>query len=247
MNLSFLLGIAPSLVWLLFYLRKDSRPEPKKMVLKIFIFSSFFVGLAFILEIAVREISLKLPLFLLSIVIFFIIPLIEEFTKFLPLKIFLFKSPYLDEGTDFIFYMIISALSFAGIENILILKMGEPLIKMTEIVSLLLGRFLTATFLHSLTSGIFGYFLYLSYLNLKRKNIIFLKGLFLVSLLHGFYNFLIISIEGSFIIKSGAMITLNWPTFLLSSSLLIFLLSFLGIFLLKKIKKLSLEKAICRL
>jgi len=44
------LGVAPSLIWLWYYLKKDEHPEPKLMILKAFIFGFISTFLAFGLE-----------------------------------------------------------------------------------------------------------------------------------------------------------------------------------------------------
>src|SRR4030043_794785 len=47
-----LLGFLPSLIWLLFYLRKDSHPEPKNQIIQIFVWGMMIGPLAAILEFA---------------------------------------------------------------------------------------------------------------------------------------------------------------------------------------------------
>jgi RsiW-degrading membrane proteinase PrsW (M82 family) len=52
MNLFILiiLGLLPSTIWLLWYLRKDKHPEPKQMILKI-----FFWGIIIAIPVALLE------------------------------------------------------------------------------------------------------------------------------------------------------------------------------------------------
>ena len=45
-----LLSFLPSLIWLSFYLKKDKHPEPRRMVVKIFIWGMLLAPLAAILE-----------------------------------------------------------------------------------------------------------------------------------------------------------------------------------------------------
>ena len=73
-------GVLPSLVWLNFYLRRDVKPEPKLMMVKIFFYGFLATLPAFFLETAImREFGkLNLSPFLLAILnIFLGVALIE--------------------------------------------------------------------------------------------------------------------------------------------------------------------------
>ena len=48
-------GLAPSIIWLLFYLRKDSHPESNRMVLKIFFYGMLAALPAVFLEIGFKS------------------------------------------------------------------------------------------------------------------------------------------------------------------------------------------------
>ena len=47
-------GLLPSVVWLLFYLRKDRHPEPNRMVLTIFLLGMLMGPIAIVLELLAR-------------------------------------------------------------------------------------------------------------------------------------------------------------------------------------------------
>jgi len=194
MNLIYFpLGVLPSLIWLLFYLREDVKPEPKKLVIKVFILGMLFAFPAALFEFFIlRETSkLKFPQILNSILAnFLIIALIEETAKYLVVKKEVLKSSELDEPIDLMLYMIISALGFAATENVLLAFSKE------KYLEILVGRFLSATFLHALCSGILGYFLALSFLTQEKKKIFLFSGFFTAIFLHGLYNFSIIEVEG---------------------------------------------------
>ncbi|MBU3895817.1 PrsW family intramembrane metalloprotease, partial [Patescibacteria group bacterium] len=57
-------------------------------------------------------------------------------------------------------------------------------------------RFVGATFLHALCSGLVGYFLALAICRPKIKIVFVTIGLVIAAFLHGLYNFSIIEIEG---------------------------------------------------
>ena len=190
-------GILPSLIWLNFYLRRDVGPEPKLMILKIFCYGMLATIPAIFLETAIFGEFSKLNfsssvIFILNI--FLGVALVEESLKFLAVKFGVLKNPEFDEPVDAMIYMITAALGFAAVENVLILLNLKPL---SEIFGVSLFRFLGATFLHTLSSGICGFFIGLSFFNTKGRGKLVSLGLVLAILLHGFYNFYIMKGEGS--------------------------------------------------
>ena len=224
-------GLAPSVIWLLFFLRKDKHPESNRMVLKIFFygmlaaFPAVFIELGFAQQIT----QIYLPQILVSILYVFLgIALVEEVLKYLVVKKQVLKDPEFDEPVDVMLYMIIAALGFAALENLFILfPLIQPFQFFETLVTSVL-RFVGATFLHALCSGLIGYFLALSFL--KSKNRLKLKtvGITLAVLLHGLYDFSIIKVAG------------GWK-FVLPIIILIGLAIFISLGF-KKVKKL---KSIC--
>ncbi|MDI6883117.1 MAG: PrsW family intramembrane metalloprotease [Patescibacteria group bacterium] len=193
----YLFGFLPGIIWLLFYLRKDAHPESNKMILKIFFFGVLAALLAFFLEKGFNSLisSLKEQKTLSTILVIFLGgAAIEEYLKYLVVKIGVFKNPELDEPPDLVLYLIISALGFASLENILVLSNYHPILTPTKALEVMGWRFVSATFLHALCSGTLGYFLALSFLNLKKRKKFFLLGLLTATSLHGFYNWSIIKI-----------------------------------------------------
>jgi RsiW-degrading membrane proteinase PrsW (M82 family) len=133
--------------------------------------------------------------FLQILYIFIGIALIEEILKYLVVRGKVLRSPELDEPIDVMLYMIIAALGFAALENILILW-GNQRINLSETLWISGIRFISATFLHALVSGTFGYFLALSLFDIKNQKKLLFGGLGAAIALHGFYDLFIIEIEG---------------------------------------------------
>jgi RsiW-degrading membrane proteinase PrsW (M82 family) len=223
--LYFFFAILPSFLWLNFYLREDQRPEPKSMVLKVFLFGMLFAFLALFLEkfliegIEFKELPQKIADF---IKIFFEVALIEEFLKFLVVREVVFESKELDEPIDCMIYMIISGLGFAATENLLLLfpLKSEVFGKLFQISFL---RFVSATFLHALSSATLGFFIGLSFFRKKERLKLISFGLFFATLLHGLYNFSIMEFGE----KVG----------LIFSAILIFSAAYLVSILFRKIKE----------
>lgn len=225
-------GLAPSIIWLLFYLRKDVHPESNQVVIKIFFFGMLAALPAIFLEIGTFQFlaKLNLPLIYLTLLNTFLgVALIEEMMKFLVVKEKVLDSAEFDEPIDAMLYMIIAALGFAASENILILLGLGSNFLLPQILEISVLRFLGATFLHTLCSGLVGYFLALAIFENKKRTRLISLGLLISIALHGFYNFSIMEVK--------------WPLkFLIPLTILIGL----AIFLTFGSKKLEKMKSICK-
>lgn len=185
-----ILGVVPSAIWLDFYLKRDLHPEPKKAIIKTFIWGILFAPLAISLEFIAISFFRALPVTnsLKSILSIFIgTALVEEFVKYSVVRTKIIKDKVFDEPVDAMIYCIIAALGFAAIENVLVISFFDNTFDALTIIVL---RFAGATFLHALAGGIIGYFLALEIWQ-KKKNTV-LIGIGLATLLHGFYNWFII-------------------------------------------------------
>jgi RsiW-degrading membrane proteinase PrsW (M82 family) len=193
-------SLAPSFIWLLFFLGKDHHPESKRMILKIFFYGMLIAAPVALLELGFTD-NLKvlnLPPVLAKIIYVFVgIALIEELLKYFVVRWRVFDHREFDEPVDTMLYMIIAALGFAAMENILIflpLNLDFHLMD-TFLMSVL--RFLGATFLHALCSGLLGYYLALSFRYTKNRFKLAAKGMIIATFLHGLYDFSIMEIEGN--------------------------------------------------
>jgi len=197
-----LIGLVPSIIWLLFYLRKDSHPESKKMVTKIFVWGMVMGPLAAVLElvfhwltkpISLREFlyPLNSPGWLSFLDLILAAPLIEEFLKYQVVRRWAIKNREFDEPFDAMLYMIISALGFAAIENIIYLMTFPIFFSVKGVLIAAALRFLSATFVHTLASGMLGYWLARSIFEPEKKISMLAKGFGLAIFFHSAYNYLI--------------------------------------------------------
>lgn len=196
----------PSIVWLFFYLHKDAHPEPKDMLFLVFLLGGTIGPIAVLIQfLAVKifepffyiigfndYVSQTASVLLLNIII--LAPLSEELLKYLVVKWQVLKNPAFDEPIDAMIYLIVSALGFAAVENLLNIFL-IPDVTTQLAFSQSIARFLSATLLHALASGMFGYFLALSLLNFKKRRMLFWSGFALATLFHSFYNYLAWLIE----------------------------------------------------
>jgi RsiW-degrading membrane proteinase PrsW (M82 family) len=218
-------GVLPSIIWLLFYLRRDVHPEPKSEVLKIFFYGALATIPAFFLEKGVYAFTASslfsdrvpalagAPFFITIFNIFIGVALVEEILKYLVVREKALRSAEFDEPIDALLYMIIAALGFAALENILILFRLGPEFLVKEALALSIFRFLGATFLHTLCSGTVGFFLALSFFETKKRFQLLSTGLGLATLLHGLYNFSIMKMEGNLRVLIPIIILLGLAIF----------------------------------
>ncbi len=195
-TLLIILAVVPSIIWLLFYLRKDKHPEPNKIIIKIFFWGIVATLGALLFESLYQEALTFLSLQGAIILLIGGMAFIEEYLKYFVVKIKILKNSEFDEPVDAMLYLIIAALGFAAAENILLLNNLSMLGASTkEILGITLGRFLGAVLLHAMASGIIGYFLARSLLlkraGHERKSFLAL-GILIATCLHGIYNYIII-------------------------------------------------------
>lgn len=218
-------GILPSLTWLSYYLKKDIHPESNRMIIKIFLWGAvitvpvFFVQMGF--AIALSKFSAQLSPLVVSLIYWFlIISFTEEFFKYLVVRQKIINNKELDEPLDIMLYMVIAALGFAALENIL--YMFSPvdtlsfndIINRTVIISFI--RFIGATFLHTLCSGLIGYFLAISFCETKKRKIVFFSGLLAATVLHGLYDFSIMTIDPPMKVITPVVILIMLAIFVIS-------------------------------
>ena len=94
--------------------------------------------------------------------------------------------------------MIIAALGFAAIENILLLTPLAPN-NLALALNIATTRFVGATFLHALASAIIGYYFALSLFKPQKRYTLLIHGFTLAILLHGFYNIFVVYMEDNFL------------------------------------------------
>ena len=152
--------------------------------------------------------------------------LVEEVLKFFAVYLVVVRNPEFDEPIDAMVYMITAALGFAAIENILVMFTVIP--DGTDIaLNTLALRFVGATLLHALASGLMGYFLAISWFFQEHKKKLIIFGLATAALFHTAFNMLI----------SFAQESANPVIGLVYTTLLLIVLAFLVSILFDKIEE----------
>jgi len=214
------MGIIPGVIWLLYFLRKDRQnPEPKGKIFQVFLWGMLATVPAVVIEIFFNCLLgyscsigngfsiFQHPIFaniLISnlIAVFIITATVEELAKYCVVKSEVLNNKNFDEPVDAMIYCITAALGFASAENILFVFMSPP---NTAFVTAIM-RFFSAILLHALAGGFMGYFIgKVKAWEMKQNQLLpgirktrrafkyKCMGIITAILLHGSYNFLIIT------------------------------------------------------
>lgn len=228
-------GVLPSLTWLFYYLSKDLHPEPKKTILRMFLWGVLVTIPVFFVQVGLTTLFDLSPKTTPLTYWFLVIAFTEEFFRYLIVRFKVQNTQDIDEPLDIMLYMVVVALGFAALENILYLfnpntaLSFQELLQSTLLVSLV--RFAGATFLHTLCSGVIGYFMAIGFYHSKKSFYYIVLGITFATLLHGLYDLSIMNAEGydALIVPAIILLTLGF-------------LTFLGFEKLKKMKSISIIK-----
>lgn len=183
------MGFLPVLIWLAFWLFEDMKhPEPRRRLLMAFLTGMVAVIAVLPLQkFAADQLPLGLGLLLVWAGI-------EEVMKFALAWVVVLRDRAVDEPIDYAVYMITVALGFAAIENSLFLF--SPLLMGHTLEGMITGdlRFIGATLIHVLGSAVIGTLLALSFFRSRGDKLWYAAcGVILATVLHAFFNLLIIT------------------------------------------------------
>ena len=188
------MAFLPPVAWLLIYLREDRHPEPAYLIVL-----TFFGGIAAAILglLAEQALLFKIDPAKQFLIFFGAVALIEEYAKYLSVKLLALQRADFNEPIDAMIYMVTAGLGFAAVENILFLfiqvydsrvLLGENILAGVQLSA---ARFVGANLLHALASAIVGYFLARAWFHPLRRHMI-LAGVLLAAVLHAAFNYLII-------------------------------------------------------
>lgn len=200
--IALLVGVLPSLLWLWFWLREDSNPEPKWFIIINFL-GGFLAVIAaifaerYIANLVIGNDSLRYTLW----------AGVEEIFKFIVVVVIALSSDYNDEPIDAMIYSITVALGFAALENAFFLF--QPLLGGEIAQSIMTGnmRFIGATLVHVVSSAVIGFGLgFVFYKGYIAKFIAVIVGLSAAITLHSAFNLSIINGTTSDTLKAFAWV-----------------------------------------
>jgi RsiW-degrading membrane proteinase PrsW (M82 family) len=181
-----LASLIPGVLWVWYFRLKDKfEREPISHLIRAFLLGALMVGLAALLELPFKNWVLPdAPRLLQIAAAFGVIGLGEELLKALAVYLAVFNSSELDEPIDGIIYSAAAGIGFSVVENVLY--------SLTFGLSVAPARALIASLAHACFSGIFGVFF--GRAKFSNKPVIELsRGLFYAALMHGLYDFILIS------------------------------------------------------
>lgn len=191
-------GIFPALIWLLFWLREDSKhPEPRKYITYAFIAGMITVPFVIPFQKLIGDHTTN------TVIMFGAWAFIEESFKLIAAYATVLWRKAVDEPIDALLYMIVVALGFAAFENALFLL--APIRSDELFTSIVTGnlRFIGSTLLHTVSSATIGIFIAFSfYKSTLRREVAALLGLCVATALHTFFNLSIIMNDGANMIVS---------------------------------------------
>ncbi len=186
-------GIIPALFWLWFWLQEDKlHPEPRSRIMMAFLGGMVLVPLVYFPE------KLAFEHFGASPMTFFVWAMVEEGFKFAMAWLVALRTRDYDEPIDALEYLITVALGFSALENTLFIL--NPLLVGSGIQAVITTnmRFVGASLLHVVCSGILGYCIACEfYRPLWGKISWRVFGLALAITLHTAFNLFIIYDNGS--------------------------------------------------
>ena len=178
-----LIAFAPGAFWLWFFLRKDVyRPEPKRLLA-----ATFFLGVASAIPAVLIEYMFiadsdfeSMAFGAMAANMLFIVGPVEEFSKFLAVRLGAYRSLHFDEPGDGLVYAAAASLGFASIENLgYVLAFGP---------AVMIVRAPVSTAAHVVFGGFWGYALGRSAGGARGGFWIVAGGLLAASIAHGMFN-----------------------------------------------------------
>jgi protease PrsW len=208
----FILAVAPAVFWMWWFYRKDRfDPEPRGLVIKIFLLGMLPVLPAGLLEILLLKMLPALTgesLVAIALSNMLVVGPIEEFGKYLVVKRWAVRHPAFNEPLDGIVYAAAAALGFAALENFFyLLDNGAWLI---------LIRGPLSTLDHVLFSALWGYALGMASVQTDphEASKLVRNGLIMSALGHGFSNTLLLAAQSDSALVWSPLLAILFAIFL---------------------------------
>ena len=186
---SFTLAVLPSLFLVRYYYKQDqARPEPKGVIVKLFLLGIIYSLPVYILEWAASTLNVfsrfssVLHYFFEA---FVVAGLCEEYIKQRIVLKHIYHKKIFDESLDGIVYAVVAGLGFACMENIIYV--------MNTDWQTAIARGLSAVPMHAMASGVMGYYVGQAKFSSspQTEKALINRGLWQAILIHGSYDFFV--------------------------------------------------------
>lgn len=186
-------AITPVVIFLYLIYRNDTHKEPFKILFKCLIGGFFAVILTLALNIPIAHFKyfFNFPFGNEFFDAFFSAAIPEEFSKFIPLYLIVWKSKDFDQHYDGIVYAVFVSLGFALIENVMYVMSGGMNVAAMRAILTIPG--------HGFFGVLMGYYLSLARFHQNGdmwKNLF--KALFYPIIFHGIYDFILFALGYTF-------------------------------------------------
>ena len=191
------IGLVPSFAWLIFFLREDIRhPEPKRLIALTFVAGVVITAGVLLVQLGMRNFGNEFgiaPYGLLSLIV---LAAVEEIAKFAAAYWVTQSHPKeFDEPVDAMVYMIVAALGLAAVENVALVLQTQGALGTPGPLEVGALRFVGATLLHALTSGMVGYAWGRALFRGTNVRSALVRGMAVATALHAAFNYLILKFE----------------------------------------------------
>lgn len=178
------LAVAPVAFWLWYFQMRDRlRPEPRGLVIRVFVLGGIAAIPAAFLELftlAAAGLTIGRQNASDAVAAAFIIGLIEESLKFIAVLIGVYRHLEFDEVMDGIIYAVAASLGFAAVENLFYVLQGGVGVGLIRAFLSIPG--------HAFFGAIMGYYIGTSKFAGPRRPILLAAGLTLATLAHTAYD-----------------------------------------------------------
>lgn len=199
-----MVAIAPSIALLIFIYQKDRYDrEPPSLLFKLFVFGILSTIPVYFIELFFTGLGERSAFYQAFVVAGFV----EELFKFLILFYLTFKTLHYNEKLDGIIYSVFVSMGFATAENILYIFSRHLNYFYTGI-----SRAIFAVPAHAMFAITMGYYLSLAKFSERRggSRIFLFKALVVPIILHGIYDFILISRTFGFLVVFILFVVYLW-------------------------------------
>ena len=178
------LALAPVLAIILFiYIKDKYEKEPLGLLIRSFFMGVLSVIPALLLEILAGNLEIFKGTEFHSVALFAFVGVgfSEEFSKFIFLRLFIYKNKNFNEAFDGIVYAVMISMGFAAAENIMyVLKGGETVAWL---------RMFTAIPAHASFAVLMGFYIGKAKFSASNSFLFLFNALFIATVFHGAYDF----------------------------------------------------------
>jgi RsiW-degrading membrane proteinase PrsW (M82 family) len=195
-------AVAPSALLVWYFHARDLYPEPPRVLWTTFALGVLSVLPVLMVGVPIHQLiaGVGAPVIRGFLEAFFVAAIPEEFFKLVVLLLYSMRRVEFDEPMDGIVYGVVASLGFATFENILYVFDGG--------LSVAVSRAFSAVPLHAFAGAILGYHVGQAKFRPEEKWLLIVKGYGAVVLLHGFYNFPLLTLMAVEEASSGGLLAL---------------------------------------